>query len=54
MSQLRNYNPCEDYYITDKQLEQLKQDFKNSALIAQRLLYEQKDNNNGKSGKSTP
>ena len=46
MLQLRNYKFRNDYYITDKQLEQLKQDFKNSTLIVQKLLQEQKDNNN--------
>ena len=48
MSQLRNCNSSKDYYLTEKQLEQLKQDFKNSALIVQKLLQEQeqKDNNN--------
>ena len=46
MSQSRDYNSSKDYYLTKKQLEQLKQDFKNSALIAQKLLQEQKDNNN--------
>ena len=46
MSQLRDYNSRKDYYLTEKQLEQLKQDFKNSALIVQKLLQEQKDNNN--------
>ena len=46
MSQLRDYNFHKDYYLNEKQLEQLKQDFKNSALIVQKLLQEQKDNNN--------
>ena len=48
MSQLRDYNSSKDYYLTEKQLEQLKQDFKNSALIVQKLLQEQgqKDNKN--------
>lgn len=46
MSQSRNCNSSKDYYLTKKQLEQLKQDFKNSALIVQKLLQEQKDNNN--------
>ncbi len=46
MSQLRDYNSSKDYHLTEKQLEQLKQDFKNSALIVQKLLQEQKDNNN--------
>ena len=46
MSQLRDYNSSKDYYLTENQLEQLKQDFKNSALIVQKLLQEQKDNNN--------
>lgn len=46
MSQLRDYNSSKDYYLTEKQLEQLKQDFKDSALIVQKLLQEQKDNNN--------
>ena len=46
MSQLRNYSFRKAYYLTEKQLEQLKQDFKNSALIVQKLLQEQKDNNN--------
>ena len=46
MSQLRDYNFRKDYYLNEKQLEQLKQDFKNSALIVQKLLQEQKDNNN--------
>ncbi len=43
MSQLRD---CKTYYLTDKEIEQLKQDFKDSALIVQKLLQEQKDNNN--------
>ena len=46
MSQLRDCNSSKDYYLTEKQLEQLKQDFKNSALIVQKLLQEQKDNSN--------
>ena len=46
MSQLRDCNSSKDYYLTEKQLEQLKQDFKDSALIVQKLLQEQKDNNN--------
>ena len=46
MSQLRDCNSSKDYYLTEKQLEQLKQDFKNSALIVQKLLQEQKDDNN--------
>ena len=46
MSQSRDYNSSKDYYLTDKEIEQLKQDFKDSALIAQKLLQEQKDNNN--------
>ena len=46
MSQLRDCDSSKDYYLTEKQLEQLKQDFKNSALIVQKLLQEQKDNNN--------
>ena len=46
MSQSRNYSFRKSYYLTEKQLEQLKQDFKNSALIVQKLLQEQKDNNN--------
>ena len=46
MSQLRDCNSSKDYYLTEKQLEQLKQEFKNSALIVQKLLQEQKDNNN--------
>lgn len=46
MSQLRDCKSSKDYYLTEKQLEQLKQDFKNSALIVQKLLQEQKDNNN--------
>ena len=46
MSQLRDYNSSKDYYLTDKEIEQLKQDFKYSALIVQKLLQEQKDNNN--------
>ena len=52
MSQLRDYKSSKDYsfrksyYLTEKQIEQLKQDFKNSALIVQKLLQEQKDNNN--------
>lgn len=51
MSQLRDYKSSKDYYLTDKEIEQLKQDFKNSALIVQKLLQEQKDNNNDKSCK---
>ena len=46
MSQLRDCNSSKDYYLTEKQLEQLRQDFKNSALIVQKLLQDQKDNNN--------
>ena len=46
MSQLRDCNYSKDYYLTEKQLEQLKQDFKSSALIVQKLVQEQKDNNN--------
>lgn len=46
MSQLRNCKSSKDYYLTDKEIEQLKQDFKNSALMVQKLLQEQKDNNN--------
>ena len=46
MSQLRDCKSSKVYYLTEKQLEQLKQDFKNSALIVQKLLQEQKDNNN--------
>ena len=46
MSQLRDCNTSKGYYLTEKQLEQLKQDFKNSASIVQKLLQEQKDNNN--------
>lgn len=46
MSQLRDCNSSKDYYIADKEIEQLKQDFKDSALIVQKLLQEQKDNNN--------
>jgi len=46
MSQLRDCNSSKDYYLNEKQLEQLKQEFKNSALIVQKLLQEQKDNNN--------
>ena len=37
MSQLRDCNYSKDYYLTEKQLEQLKQDFKSSALIVQKL-----------------
>ena len=51
MSQSRNYSFRKSYYLTDKEIEQLKQDFKNSALIVQKLLQEQKDNNNDKSCK---
>ena len=51
MSQLRDCNSSKDYYLTDKEIEQLKQDFKDSALIVQKLLQEQKDNNNDKSSK---
>ena len=46
MSQSRNYSFRKSYCLTDKEIEQLKQDFKDSALIAQKLLQEQKDNNN--------
>ena len=46
MSQSRNYSFRKSYYLTDKEIEQLKQDFKNSALIVQKLLQEQKDNSN--------
>ena len=52
MSQSRNCKSSKDYsfrkayYLTDKEIEQLKQDFKDSALIVQKLLQEQKDNNN--------
>lgn len=46
MSQSRNYSFRKPYYLTDKEIEQLKQDFKDSALIVQKLLQEQKDNNN--------
>ena len=46
MSQSTNYSFRKSYYLTDKEIEQLKQDFKNSALIVQKLLQEQKDNNN--------
>ena len=46
MSQLRYYSFRKSYYLTDKEIEQLKQDFKDSALIVQKLLQEQKDNNN--------
>ena len=46
MSQSRNYSFRKSYYLTDKEIEQLKQDFKGSALIVQKLLQEQKDNNN--------
>ena len=51
MSQSRNYSFRKSYYLTDKEIEQLKQDFKSSALIVQKLLQEQKDNNNDKSCK---
>ena len=44
MSQLRDCNSSKDYYLTENQLEQLKQDFKNSSLIVQKLLQEQKNN----------
>ena len=46
MSQSRNCSFRKSYYLTDKEIEQLKQDFKDSALIVQKLLQEQKDNNN--------
>ncbi len=46
MSQSRNYSFRKSCYLTDKEIEQLKQDFKDSALIVQKLLQEQKDNNN--------
>ena len=46
MSQSRNYSFRKSYYLTDKEIEQLKRDFKNSALIVQKLLQEQKDNSN--------
>ena len=46
MSQSRNYSFRKSYYLTDKEIEQLKQDFKDSALIVQKFLQEQKDNNN--------
>ena len=45
MSQLRNYSFRKSYYLTDKEIEQLKQDFKDIALVVQKLLQEQKDNN---------
>ena len=51
MSQSRNYSFRKSYYLTDKEIEQLKQDFKDSALMVQKLLQEQKDNNNDKSSK---
>ena len=47
----KDYSFRKSYYLTDKEIEQLKQDFKNSALMVQKLLQEQKDNNNDKSSK---
>ena len=50
IEQVSNLN-IEKLPFWNKIIEQLKQDFKNSALMVQKLLQEQKDNNNDKSCK---